>query len=194
MLFLKILMLNFRKLKKDYSPAILKDGKDLFDNDRVSMAKIVSINHEVIRISGQVLGAHDHWYESEVEIDRRESELLDSNCDCPYTYDCQHLAALVFYLEKHFDQILVTYSKEADLDQCQNFDEKEKEKLRETFKQAESKEVVRRGKQYDRDLLGEYRGAAELLGQSSFFLPEETCPATEISSAFDEVAIRSLSS
>jgi len=167
-------MLNFRKLKQDYSPAILKDGKVLYDENAVSSAKIVEMDGSTLNISGRVLGAYDHWYESEVEIDWQESETMDSNCDCPYPYDCQHLTALIFFLEKNFDKILVTYSKEADLEDSPKIDDTEKKELLDTFQEAASKEVVRQGKQYERDLLSEYRGASEILGQNPFFLPEDS--------------------
>ena len=67
--------------------------------------------------AAKVLGQFDNCYESEIEIDRLECETIDSDCDCPYNYDCQHLAALLFYLEEHIDKILVAYSKENDLKQ-----------------------------------------------------------------------------
>ena len=60
-----------------------------------------------MRISGRVLGQYENCYESEIEIDRLECETIDSDCDCPYNYDCQHLAALLFYLEERLDEIIV---------------------------------------------------------------------------------------
>src|SRR5438093_757196 len=49
----------------------------------------------------------------------------------------------------------------------------QKETLRETFKEAETKEVVRRGRKHQKELLEEYIGASQVLGKSPFFLPEE---------------------
>jgi SNF2 family DNA or RNA helicase len=68
---------------------------------------------------------------------------------------------------------LVTFSKENDIEKAANIDEKEKANLRETFKEAETKEVVRKGKKYQKELLQEYIGASQVLGQSPFFLPEQ---------------------
>ncbi|HRD55450.1 MAG TPA: SNF2-related protein [Parachlamydiaceae bacterium] len=165
-------MLNFRKLKQDFPPGILKEGKQLADKKMVLSAKIVNLSATNVRIACQVQGSFDNAYESEIEIERRESTLVDSNCDCPYKYDCQHLAAILFYLEEHFDSILIEYSKEADLEQSSNIDEEEKNTLIETIKEAETKEIARRGKKYQKEVLQEYVGAAELLGKSPFFLPE----------------------
>ncbi|QVL58065.1 MAG: DEAD/DEAH box helicase [Simkaniaceae bacterium] len=169
-------MLNLRKLKKDFSPAILKEGKDLFDNDKVKSAKILHLDATSIRISAQVVGQHKNTYESEIEFDRMESETIDSDCDCPYHYDCQHLAAVLFYLETCLDEILVSYSKETDLDEVtedESFGDEEKEKLLEAVKQAESKEAERKDEEYQKELLKEYIGASSLLAKSPFFLPEQ---------------------
>ena len=138
-------MLNFRKLKQDLSPNILKEGRSLFERDAVVSAKIVTISPGNVRLSCQVLGQFDNAYECELEIDRLESVIVDSDCDCTYKYDCQHLAAILFYLETHFDEIVVDYSRVTDLEKVPQIDEEEKEQLRETFKEAESKEVIRKG-------------------------------------------------
>ena len=43
----------------------------------------------------------------------------------------------------------------------------------ETIKEATTKETVRQGKKFQKELLEEYIYASQVLGQSSFFLPEE---------------------
>ncbi len=166
-------MLNFRRLRQDFSSNILKEGRGLYDKKMVSTAKILHLDKDVIRLSGRVRGNYDNNYESEIEIDRTESSAMDSNCDCPYTYDCQHLAALLFFLEEHIDEILVSYSKEADLDENEHVDEDEKDRLRETFEQAESKEKSRINEKSQKELLIEYIGASEILGKAPYFLPKE---------------------
>ena len=169
-------MLNLRKLKQDFAPAILKEGKDLFDNKKVKSAKILHLDETSIRISAQVVGQYKNTYESEIEVDRLESETLHSDCDCPYHYDCQHLAAVLFYLESRLDEILVNYSKETDLEEVtenESFCDEEKEKLFEAVKQAQSKEAERKDEEYQKELLKEYISAASLLGRSPFFLPQQ---------------------
>ncbi len=169
-------MLNLRKLKQDFSSTILKEGKELFDGKKVLSAKILHLDATSIRISAQVLGQYKNTYESEIEIDRQESETIDSDCDCPYHYDCQHLAAVLFYLESCLDEILVSYSKETDLDEVtegESFCDEEKEKLLEAVKKAESKEAERKDEEYQKELLKEYVGASSLLAKSPFFLPEQ---------------------
>lgn len=137
-------MLNLRKLKQDFSSAILKEGKDLFDGKKVLSAKILHLDATSIRISAQVLGQYKNTYESEIEIDRMESETIDSDCDCPYHYDCQHLAAVLFYLESCLDEILVNYSKETNLEEVtedESFNDVEKEKLLEAVKKRNLKKL-----------------------------------------------------
>ena len=93
-------------------PELSKEGKELFDKQKVVSAKIFIWINRIVRISGSVQGQYENHYESEIEIDRLECETVDSDCDCPYNYDCQHLAALIFYLEERLDEIMVNYSKE----------------------------------------------------------------------------------
>ncbi len=169
-------MLNVRKLKQDFSAAIVKEGKQLFDGKKVLSAKILHLDANSLRISAKVLGQYNNTYETEVEIDRKESEMIDSDCNCPYHYDCQHLAAVVFFLSHNLDQILVNYSKEnnlEDLTEDKGFDETEKEELLEAVKEAESKEERRKDTQFQKELIKEYIESSELLAKSPFFLPHE---------------------
>ena len=166
-------MLNFRKLKQDYSPAVLKEGRGLYEKKMILNPKIIKLNLQAVRLSCRVSGNYENAYQCEIEIDRRESTTIESDCDCPYKYDCHHLAAFLFYLEEHFDEIVVAYSKETDLEKTKDIDEKEKATLRAAFKEAESKEIVRKGRKHQKELQQEYVGASQVLGQSPFFHPEE---------------------
>lgn len=169
-------MLNVRKLKQDYSQAVLREGKELFDNAKVLSAKIISIDATSLRISAKIEGQFNNTYESEIEIDREECETIDSDCDCPYHYDCQHLAALLYYLEAHLDEILVNYSKENDLTNLANneeFDDKQKEVLFEAVKEAVTKQEQKQDEQFQRELMQEYISASKTLSVSPFFLPRE---------------------
>jgi SNF2 family DNA or RNA helicase len=169
-------MLNVRKLKQDFSQNVLREGKELFDGKKVFSAKILHLDATTLRISARVGGQYDNTYESEIEIDRVECETIDSDCDCPYHYDCQHLAALLFYLEAHLDEILVKYSQETDfqdLQQRSDLDEEQKEELFEAVKEAVSKEEKRQDEQYQKELMQEYITASKILSRSPFFLPKE---------------------
>lgn len=166
-------MLNFRKLKQDFSPGILKEGKGLYEKGMVVSAKVRHIDSARILISGQVRGNFDNVYESEIDIDRSESKTVDSNCDCTYTYDCQHLAALLFYLEENLNEIVVAFFKETDLEKAEEIDEVEKQKLLNTFQTAATKETLKRDEKVQSEILEEYGGASHLLSQLPFFLPEE---------------------
>ena len=146
-------------------------------NDAVVSAKILKMSAQTVRLSCRVAGNYDNTYHCEIEIDRRESMTTDSDCDCPHKYDCHHLAAFIFYLEDHFEEIIVAYSKETDLEKVNDVDETEKATLLEAFKEAETKEVVRRGKKQHKELLQEYTGASQVMGRSPFFLPEEELAA-----------------
>ena len=165
-------MINFRKLRQDFSSNITKEGKELFDKQKVISAKLVHLDGKTMRISGRVLGQYDNCYESEIEIDRQECEAIDSDCDCPYNYDCQHIAALLFYLEENIDKILVDYSRETDIEEIaekNDIEEDDKHALIEKLKEAETKEVQRQEELYQKQLLQEYVFASQLLSVSPFF-------------------------
>lgn len=169
-------MLNFRKLKQDFSSNIVKEGKELFDRQKVVSAKLLHLDGRTMRVSARVLGQYDNCYESEIEIDRGECETVDSDCDCPYNYDCQHLAAVLFYLEENLDKILVEYSKETDLEEVaekNEIDEKDKNELMAKLKLAETKEVQRQEGLYQKQVLQEYVASAQLLATSPFFRTKE---------------------
>jgi SNF2 family DNA or RNA helicase len=172
-------MLNVRKLKQDFSQNVLREGKQLFDEKKVFSAKIIHIDGTTVRISAKVGGQYDNTYQSEIEIDRDACETIDSDCDCPYHYDCQHLAALLFYLEQNLDEILVKYSKDTDikdLAETSGFDEEQKEELFEAVKEAVTKEEKRQDEKYSKELLLEYVKSSQILARSPFFLPKETRP------------------
>jgi len=162
-------MLNVRKLKQDFSQNVLKEGKALFDDKKVISVKILELDDSKIRINAIVLGQYENTYESVIEIDRIECEMVDSDCDCPYRYDCQHIAAVLYYLEMHLDEILVNFSKENNL---QTSDEVSVHLL-EIVKEAAEKEEMRQGVQFQKEVLEEYQNSARILSDSPFFLPIE---------------------
>lgn len=166
-------MINFRKLKQDFSPATLKEGRLLYEKELVVAGKIISLDAQSVRLNCRVSGNFNNSYQSIIEINSQASSIIDSDCDCPHKYDCQHIAAALYYLEENFNEIFLTYSKETGLKEVSGKTDHEKEALREAVKQAEHREVVRKGKKYQREVLQEYVGAAQVLGQSPFFIPEE---------------------
>lgn len=165
-------MLNFRKLRRDFTANVLNEGKELFEQKAVLNAKILSMNGESVCIGAQIRGPYDNMYECEIEVDRSESDTIDSNCDCSYNYDCHHIVALLFYLEQFFNEMLVTYSKEANLE-TEEINEDVKKELQETFSVAASKEEQRKDRECQKEILNEYIHAAAALSANPFFLPPE---------------------
>lgn len=169
-------MLNFRKLKQDFASGVVKEGRELFEKNKVVSAKILHLDHRLLRISARVQGQYENHYESEIEIDRIECETVDSDCDCPYNYDCQHLAALLFYLEDRLDEIMVNYSKETDIEDLaekSDLSTEQKDALLEKFKQAETKQTQKQEELYQKQVLQEYVASSETLSVSPFFRPQE---------------------
>lgn len=184
-------MLNLRKLRQDFSSSILRDGKTIFEEKKVLSAKILELDTQTMRISAQIQGQYDNAYETEIEIDRLECETIDSNCDCPYAYDCQHLAALMYYLEANLDKILVEYSQATDLEAIEEGDNDEsKAELLKHVQKAATKEEERKDQEYRRQLLEEYVTASKLLSESPFFLKPEklNVDRAELAMIFKHVA------
>ena len=166
-------MLNFRKLRQDFSSAILKEGKAIHDKNKILSARVIRLDPEVIRFSAKILGNFDNAYESEIEIDRFESQAVHTNCDCPSRFDCAHLAALIFHLEEKIDSLLVEYSKGEDISKSEVLDSEEKKELMDAIREAECKEVVKQDARYQKQVLQEYVASAEILSDSPFFRPLE---------------------
>lgn len=164
-------MLNFRRLKKDLSPSILKEGQTCYQQGLVESVKILDLTSSILKLNCRVRGSFENTYECQVEIDRHESSMIDSDCDCPYQFDCLHIASITFYLEEHLDALIVNYGKEANIEET--IDKEELETIKEIIKTAETKDVAKKGKQLRKELLDEYISASEVLGKSPFFLPEE---------------------
>ena len=72
-------MLNFRKLKQDFSSMLLQEGKALHDQKKVLSAKIIRLDEDTIKFHAKVMGGYENTYESEIEIDRFESDTVHSN-------------------------------------------------------------------------------------------------------------------
>ena len=161
-------MLNFRKLKQDFSSNVLQEGRQIFETQKVLSAKIVSLDAKTLRIHAKILGQYDNTYETEIEIDRLECEMIDSDCDCPHHFDCQHITALLYYLEIRLDQILVEYSKESEPSDEVEIDQT----VIAEFKKAEKKEELRREEAYQHQVIEEYLHASELLAKNPFFRPD----------------------
>jgi SNF2 family DNA or RNA helicase len=156
-------MLNFRKLKQDFSSSILKEGKQLYDKKKIVTAKILRLDSDTLRIGAKVIGNFENTYESEIEIDRFESQTIHSNCDCSYRYDCQHIAAIVYHLEEHINTLLVNYSKE------KHFEEDVDSDLLEKIKEAHDKDKIKKDANYKKQVLDEYITSSLLLSISPFF-------------------------
>jgi len=171
-------MLNVRKLKQDFSQNVLREGKDLFTDKKVTAAKIISLDSTSLRISAKVEGQFENGYACEIEIDRIDCETIDSDCDCPYHYDCQHLAALLFYLEAHLDKMLVSYSKDSE---GVAYQDPAAIELLEVVKDAVSKEEKRKDVEFQKELMQEYILASKILSTSPFFSQKKEIEVTPAS-------------
>lgn len=169
-------MLNFRKLKQDYSPSVLKEGKAIAEKEMIASSKVAAMTGQQVRLKGKVLSQFDNTYNCEIEVDLASSSIIDSDCDCPHKYDCQHLAALLYHLEDNFNEMVVAYSKEGQ-PLGKRIEKEEKKQLEKTFHTAQIQSHQQKQKKFTKELLEEYAFASKVLGQSPFFLhDQETTP------------------
>ena len=158
-------------MKHDFAQNVLRDGKELFDKSSVKEAKIAEFEDRSIRIEAEVVGSFAKPYVCALEIDRLESEIRESSCNCPHGYDCLHLACLVFHLEEHFENLVVNHfgTKKKKDDKA----DAHSAQIKEVIKHAENKVSIRKEKEYEKQLVSEYITAMNVLGKSAFFVPEE---------------------
>ena len=102
-------ILNFRKMRDDFSPAVLKEGRALFEKGGCIGARIASYISQQFVIEAKVMGHFKDVHACSIEVNRSESELTYSTCDCTQGVDCLHLACLLFFLEEHFNAMLLPY-------------------------------------------------------------------------------------
>ncbi|MGR3951913.1 MAG: SNF2-related protein [Chlamydia sp.] len=102
-------VLNFRKLKQDFSTSTLREGKALHDKQALIEAKIVGWGGETVDIVAKVKGQFGDTHSCHLELFRIESDIAHSKCDCINGVDCQHIACILFYLERHFAELLVQF-------------------------------------------------------------------------------------
>lgn len=166
-------LLNFRKMKHEFSPQMLREGKSLYEKTAVKEARIIQFGEKTIKITAQVAGAYANAYTCEIEIDRHESEILDSNCDCPNHYDCLHLACLLFFLEENFEALVLQHFEGKNRSKLDQVPQKASSDLQKVLKVAEKKEQEREKREREKHDVQDYLASAQLLGRSAFFVPEE---------------------
>lgn len=167
-------LLNFRKMKHEFSPQMLREGKTLYEKQAVKEARLVQFGEKTIKISAQIAGAYANAYTCEIEIDRHESEIVDSNCDCPHHYDCLHLACLLFHLEENFEALVLQHFEGKNKSkQAPKVSEKATDDLKKVLKVAEQKELERERREREKLDIQDYLSSSQILGKSAFFVPEE---------------------
>lgn len=181
-------MLNFRKLKQDYSPAVLKEGKAISEKEMVSSTQVTAMTAQKAHLKGEVQSQYESVYKCQLEVDLATSTLVDSECDCPNQYDCQHIAAVLFHLEDHFNELVVEYSKKVKPLEAKSIEKEEKKQLEKAIQTAEIQNRQQKEKKFTKELLHEYAFASKVLGQSPFFLhdKEEKPESAELFLIFEE--------
>ncbi len=152
-------VLNFRKMRHDFCPAVLKEGKALFEKGSCIGAKIASFSAQQFVIEAEVTGHFQDTHSCSIEVDRVESVVMYSTCDCTQGVDCLHLACLLFFLEAHFHSMLLTYLGNI----------RENSSADPAIVEVERKVHARARKEQERQLIADYSKAGEWMGRTSLF-------------------------
>lgn len=175
-------MLNFRKLLHDFSQVVVKEGRHLLEQGRVSHCHVESIKSNAIKLGYQVEGAFQHAYHGHLDVDIQGSEILYGDCECSKKYDCEHIAAACLYLEAHYDQILASYatqheekvSPDAATPPPKAKKDSTDQKVQTALKRARENAAKKASQVVLQETLQEYRHAQKILENSAFF--EEATP------------------
>jgi superfamily II DNA or RNA helicase len=152
-------VLNFRKMRHDFSPAVLKEGKALFAKGGCVGAKIASYSAKQFIIEAKVNGNFQDPHECSIEIDRVESEVRYSTCNCSQGVDCLHLACLLFFLEEHFHSMLLTHLGKRQPSSGDDGD----------IDEVEKRLKARAQREQERQLVVDYSKAGAWLARTSLF-------------------------
>lgn len=154
-------VLNFRKLRHDFCPAILKEGKILFEQGGCIGAKIASFSARQFVIEAKVVGHFQDTHACSIEVNRLESEVTYSTCDCTQGVDCLHLACLLFFLEEHFHSMLLTHLGKIRGASAKNADP--------AIGEVERRLQARARREQERQLIADYSKAGEWMARTSLF-------------------------
>ncbi len=66
-------LLNFRKMKHDFSASVLREGKELYEKGALKEAQIVQFGAKSLKVAAKVSGVWANAYESTIEIDKNET-------------------------------------------------------------------------------------------------------------------------
>ena len=158
-------ILNFRKMRHDFSPAVTKEGRALFEKGGCIGARIASYTAEQFVIEAKVMGHFKDVHSCSIEVNRLASELTYSTCDCTQGVDCLHLACLLFFLEEHFDAMLLTYLGKAQASPAA--------KANSEMGEMERRLKAKARRERERQLVIDYSKAGEWMARASLFRPAD---------------------
>jgi superfamily II DNA or RNA helicase len=155
-------------MRHDFSPAVLKEGKSLFQKGGRVQARIASYSEDQLLIEASVIGNYDDEHQCSLEIQRNESEVSYSSCDCSQGVDCHHLACLLFFLEEHFHAILLKF-----LGQTRSSSKSQTNANTSHLEEMEQRLHAREKKKREYQLICDYSKAGEWLSRCSLFRPPQ---------------------
>lgn len=99
------MILNFRKIKQEFSNSLIKKGKTLLDSYTIESIKLASVQEDSINIDCK-FSIESSMIRTAIEFDKHDSSILDSTCSCGTSSDCHHISALAIYLEDNFNNMI----------------------------------------------------------------------------------------
>lgn len=158
-------MLNFRKIKQEFSTHLLQKGQQAVDSSLLSNVKFDLISKEYIKASCNFnTDAVD--IQTNIEFKNDDSSISDSHCSCGSKSDCQHIVALSIYIEKNFNNLISDQVNNKDSKTTSNTSQELLDDIKSKIKQSSYNQNVN-------NTINEYSKAYELLKNSPLFSPTD---------------------
>ncbi|MCK5787759.1 MAG: SNF2 helicase associated domain-containing protein [Chlamydiia bacterium] len=160
------MILNFRKIKQEFSSSIANKGQILLENCTTPAVNISSISSSAMKISGSFI-IDNAQISTIIEFDKDDSSIIDSECSCGAKADCQHIFASTLFFEKNFNNIV---SKQID---CEKGKEQTHQILNSEAMSEIKSSINKTSKVNSNNTLREYKSAMKLLSNSTIFVEKD---------------------
>lgn len=101
-------MLNFRKIRQEFSNSLLQKGQETINQGLINKVKFNKICDDITKVEClfRIEENSEKTINTKIEFDNLDSSIIDSYCSCGAVVDCKHIVGLALYIEKNFQNII----------------------------------------------------------------------------------------
>lgn len=167
----KNLWINFRNFKNECCLQISE--RELAESYSIKEIKIKHFSLSLTKVCAVILDKFGHNYRSVLHLNFEQAAIVENDCDCTQSHDCNHQIALAIYLEQHLQELLFHFFQEENRERQQYSEQEELfiQKISSPF-QSKGFSALVTGNQ--KQLLSEYVDAIKILSHSPFFLSKNS--------------------